>query len=93
MFKNSTKKKWIISGIIILLPLNILAIYLIKQSIGITEALNNINDQKAAENLHQKAVMYNIFSAVVITLDFVFILILLYFLFKILTKNLKNPDQ
>ncbi|KIA89751.1 hypothetical protein [Kaistella jeonii] len=93
MFKNSNKKKWIISGIIILLPLNFLAVYLIKQSIGITEALGHVDNQKAAEYLHQKVLAYNVFAAVVITLDFVFILILLYFLFKIITKNFKNSHQ
>lgn len=93
MFKNFTKKRWVISGIIILLPLNFLAFYLIRQSIGITEALAHVDNQKAAEFLHQKAFVYNVFAAVVITLDFVFILTLLYFLFKIITKNFKNSNQ
>ena len=93
MFKNFTKKRWTISGIIILLPLNFLAFYLIRQSIGITEALRQVDNQKAAGFLHQKVLVYNVFAAVVITLDFVFILTLLYFLFKIITNNFKNSNQ
>lgn len=93
MFKNSSKKKWIISGVIILLPLNFLAFYLLQQTIGIQDALEHVDDQNVAASLQQKSSMYTIFTAVVITLDLVFLLFIVYLLFKMLTKSLKNPNQ
>lgn len=93
MFKNSSKKKWIISVIVILIPLNIVAFYLINQTRGIAEALEHIDNQKVAESLHQKGLIYNFFAAIVITIDLAFILIVLYLLFKLFIKSLKNSNQ
>lgn len=93
MFEKFNRKKTIIAVIITLLPLNILAIYLISQSIGIKKAISQIDNKAATDSLLQKHYVYNVFSAVVITLDLVFIIILLYFLFKIITKNFKNSNQ
>lgn len=92
MFKNSSKKKWIISGVIILLPLNFLAFYLLQQTIGIQDALEHIDDQNVVLSLQQKSSMYTIFTAIVITLDLVFLLFIFYLLFKMLTKSLKNTN-
>lgn len=93
MFKNVSAKKLVFSGFIILVPLNILAYYLITQSIGIRDAMQHVDNQRALESLSQKSSFYNIFSAVVITLDLVFVLVLLFILFKTFTKSLKNSQQ
>lgn len=93
MIEKFSKKKAIIIGIIILIPLNVLAFYLVNQSIGIADALEHIEEQNVAESLHQKGLFYNVLSAGIITLDFAFILMMLYFLFKTVTKSLKNSNQ
>ena len=92
MFEKFTKKKIIIPVIITLIPLNILAFYLLNQSIGIADALEHIENQKIAESLHQKGLIYNFFSAIVFTFDLAFILILLFILFKKIIKSLKNSN-
>lgn len=93
MFEKFSRKKTIIAGIITLIPLNLLAFYLVNQSIGIADALEHVDEQKVAESLHQKGLFYNVLSAGIITLDFAFILMMLYFLFKTVTKSLKNSNQ
>jgi len=90
MFKNFNKKKIIFAGLITLIPLNILAVYFIKENIGITLALKNMQDPEAINSLQEKMVTGNFFTAVVFTIDIVFILFLLYLLFKMVTKSLKN---
>ena len=92
MFEKFTKKKIVIPVIITLIPLNILAFYLLNQSIGIADALEHIENQKIAESLHQKGLIYNFFSAIVFTFDLAFILILLFILFKKIIKSLKNSN-
>ena len=92
MFEKFNRKKTIFAVIITLIPLNILAVYLVNQSIGIRKAINRVDDQRIADSLLQKNYIYNVFSAVVITLDLIFIIILLYFLFKIIMKGLKNTN-
>lgn len=93
MVRNQIKKKQIIYGVIILLPLNILAFYLIQQTLGIQDALEHVDEQRVVASLQQKSLFYIICSVIVIILDFVFILFIVYLLIKMLTKSQKNTHQ
>ena len=90
MLKKFNKKQFYIIGALILLLLNALAFYFVKQSIGIIEALQHVDNQNAIASLKQKSLIYNSFSAIVITLDLVAILFGLYLLHKLLFKTLKK---
>lgn len=90
MLNKFSKKQIYIFGALILLILNALAFFAVKESIGIIEALQQVQDEAAIQSLQQKSLFYNAFSAIVITLDLVALLFLLYLLHKLIFKTLKN---
>lgn len=87
---NLKNKKIIISVLVLLVVLNGIAFYCIRQSIGVIEALQKVQDQHAVQSLQQKSLIYNSISAVVITLDLLAILFGLYLLHKFIFKTLKK---
>ncbi|MEC5157868.1 hypothetical protein [Chryseobacterium sp. MP_3.2] len=90
MLNTFSKKQIYIFGALILLLLNTLAFYSVKQSIGIIEALQKVQNEAAIQSLQQKSFFYNAFSAIVITLDLIAILFAFYLLHKLIFKTLKN---
>lgn len=59
MKRNITNKRPIIYGVIILLPLNILAFYLVQKTLTIDAVFEDIDEQKAVTSIQQKSIFYN----------------------------------
>lgn len=90
MFKNSNTVKWSVLGLIILLILNALAFYLIKESIGIADSIEHAENESVKNSLQQKQTLSDVFPSMVFTLDIAGILFLLYILIKLFFKTLKK---
>lgn len=89
MFKTP-KSKWLALGTIVLLALNLAAVYILNQSIDKRKLLVHANpDLKIT--IQQQVAFGNVFSAAVFTLDIIVILILLYLFLKMLIRILKSP--
>lgn len=93
MGKKSGKRKWIIIGAVALVLLNMLAFYVIQNSLGLAEAIRNTKNKSALESLQQKEIFSDVFSSFIFTLDIFGILFLIYLLIKGLISILKNSTS
>ncbi len=93
MVKKSGKRKWIIIGAVALVLLNMLAFYVIQNSLGLAEAIRNTKNKSALESLQQKEIFSDVFSSFIFTLDIFGILFLIYLLIKGLISILKNSTS
>ena len=87
---NSKKKIIILSAGLILVALNIFAFYMIKEGIGIAEALKNAKSKQAINSLEQKRIWSDILPSLVFTIDIAIIFFVLYLLIKMVFKSLKK---
>lgn len=93
MLKKSGKRKWIIISAIVLALLNMLAFYVIQNSLGLAEAIRNTKNKSALENLQQKEIFSDVFSSIIFTLDIFGLLFVIYLLIKGLISILKNSTS
>ncbi len=93
MLKKSGKRKWIIISAIVLALLNMLAFYVIQNSLGLAEAIRNTKNKSALESLQQKEIFSDVFSSFIFTLDIFGLLFVIYLLIKGLISILKNSTS
>ncbi|PTT39801.1 hypothetical protein DBR28_06755 [Chryseobacterium sp. HMWF028] len=67
--------------------MNILGLYLIKESIGISDALEHVESDEVIANLKQKDNFYTLFVEVVIILDCWMVLFIPYLIIRNLIKK------
>ncbi|CAI8933671.1 hypothetical protein [Chryseobacterium sp. IT-36CA2] len=65
---NILKKYWIVIFIFII-SMNALGLYLVKESIGISDALEHVESDEVIAKLEHKDYFYNLFVEIVIILD------------------------
>ncbi|MGH1520675.1 hypothetical protein [Chryseobacterium sp. JK1] len=65
---NILKKYWIVILIFIII-MNVLALYLVKESIGISDVLEHVESDEVIAKLKQKDNFYMLFVEIVIILD------------------------
>lgn len=90
MFKNFRKRNWIILGLFVLIILNLIAFYIVKESIGISDALEHIQDETVRKSLEQKQILSDVLPSVIFTIDIALIFFGCYLLIKMLFKSLKK---
>lgn len=93
MLKKSGKRKCIIISAIVLAFLNMLAFYVIQNSLGLAEAIRNTKNKSALESLQQKEIFADVFSSIIFTLDIFGLLFVIYLLIKGLISILKNSTS
>ncbi len=90
MFKNFRKRNGIILGLFVLIILNLIAFYIVKESIGISDALEHIQDETVRKSLEQKQILSDVLPSVIFTIDIALIFFGCYLLIKMLFKSLKK---
>lgn len=90
MFKNLITRKSVAITLTVLVILNFLAFYFINQSIGITAALQKVEDPKAINSLQNKQIFSDIFPSIVFTIDIFIVLILLFLFIKFIFRSIKK---
>lgn len=93
MLKKSGKRKWIIISAVVLALLNMLAFYVIQNSLGLAKAIRNTKNKSALESLQQKEIFSDVFSSIIFTLDIFGLLFVIYLLIKGLISILKNSTS
>ena len=93
MLKKSGKRKWIIISAVVLALLNMLAFYVIQNSLGLAKAIRNTKNKSALESLQQKEIFSDVFSSIIFTLDIFGLLFVIYLLIKGLISILKNATS
>ena len=90
MFKNFRKRNRIILGLFVLIILNLIAFYIVKESIGISDALEHIQDETVRKSLEQKQILSDVLPSAIFTIDIALIFFGCYLLIKMLFKSLKK---
>ena len=90
MFKNFRKRNGIILGLFVLIILNLIAFYIVKESIGISDALEHIQDETVRKSLEQKQILSDVLPSVIFTIDIALIFFGCYLLIKMLFNSLKK---
>lgn len=93
MFKNFRKRNGIILGLFVLIILNLIAFYIVKESIGISDALEHIQDETVRKSLEQKQILSDVLPSVIFTIDIALIFFGCYLLIKMLFKSLKKSTS
>ncbi|MGV8916067.1 MAG: hypothetical protein ACOH1X_11530 [Kaistella sp.] len=93
MLKKTGKRKWIMISAVVLALLNMLAFYVIQNSLGLAEAIRNTKNKSALESLQQKEIFSDVFSSFIFTLDIFGLLFVIYLLIKGLISILKNSTS
>ncbi len=90
---NSKKKKITIVALIILVALNALAFYIIKEGIGIAKAIKNTTNKETIKALEEKQILSDVVPSLVFTIDIALIFFGCYLFIKILFKSLKKSNS
>ena len=83
---NYLKKYWILI-LIIIIGINFLGFYFVKESIGISDALEHAESDKVIENLKCKDFLYTLFIDFVLIIDFWLIIFVSYLIIKNIVKK------
>ncbi|MDR2237210.1 MAG: hypothetical protein LBE92_13900 [Chryseobacterium sp.] len=84
--RNFLKKYWILI-LIAVIAVNFLGFYLLKESVGISDALEHVDSERVIQKLKQKDFFYTLFIDAVLILDFSLILFSPYLVIRSLIKN------
>ena len=90
MFKNFRKRNGIILGLFVLIILNLIAFHIVKESIGISDALEHIQDETVRKSLEPKQILSDVLPSIIFTIDIALIFFGCYLLIKMLFKSLKK---
>lgn len=90
---NSKYKKIIIAAVLILIALNVVAFYILKEGIGIAEAIKNTDNKEVLNALEQKQIWSDVLPSLVFTIDIAIVLLLLYLVVKMAFKSLKKSTS
>lgn len=84
--RNFLKKYWILI-LIAVMAVNFLGFYLLKESVGISDALEHVDSERVIRKLKQKDFFYTLFIDAVLIMDFSLILFAPYLVIRSLIKN------
>lgn len=84
--RNFLKKYWVLI-LVVAVAVNFLGFYLIKESIGISDALEHVDSEKVIQKLKQKDFFYTLLIDAILILDFSLILFIPYLVIRNLIKN------
>jgi len=84
--RNFLKKYWVLI-LMAVIAVNFLGFYLIRESIGISDALEHVDSEKVIRKLEQKNFFYTLLIDAILILDFSLILFVPYLLIRNVIKN------